>query len=91
MMSEESRHRRPDLPDAEIATYLPPGVPLRWPEEQITSTDRALARLHRTMVVGHARICAALDELAESRRRRIETKWDQGMADLITTLKSGGL
>ncbi len=87
-MSNARRNGLPDLPDAEIEKYLPPGVPLKWPAEQLTSTDEACANLHRTMIVGHARICAALEAFAES-RREAAAAWRQGMANLTEILKPG--
>jgi len=84
-MPNERRHGMPDLPDAEIEKYLPPGVPLEWPTEQLTGTDQACARLHRTMIVGHARICAALDVVLES-RRQAAAAWAQCMAALDEAL-----
>ena len=68
-MPHARRHGMPDLPDAEIEKYLPPGVPLKWPAEEVTGTDESFAAIHRTMIVGHARICAALEALAPSRRQ----------------------
>jgi hypothetical protein len=78
----------PELPDAEIEKYLPPGVPLKWPAERLTSTDESFAALHRTMIVGHAHICAALDAVAET-RREAAAEWDRLMARLREALELG--
>ena len=81
-MSDESFDRLFDLPDAEIEKYLPAGVPLRLfeePTERLESPNRSIAQLHRTMLVCHARVCAALDALAES-RRGTAAQWERGLA-----------
>ena len=88
-MSDESFNRVADLPDAEIKGYLPPDVPLRLfaePIEQLTGLDRSIAQFHRTMVVGHARLCAALDDLAQSRRQLANT-WEQGLAETMKVIE----
>jgi len=80
-MPHARRHGMPDLPDAEIEKYLPPGVPLKWPADPLTEADESFAAIHRTMIVGHARICAALEVLAGAHRQVAEA-WNQGMADM---------
>jgi hypothetical protein len=85
-MPDDARDQEPDLADAEIEKFRAPGVPLRRRGEEATHTDQAFAALHRTMVVGHARMCGALDALAKA-IAVVNTKVDRRAAEVKQALE----